>query len=118
MSIHDWEVGEEVAVRNSQYGGDLYQAVKINRVLKSFVETDDGKKWNHHGGRYPRQTYSLLHLVPMTPEIEIQVHRQRFLTYLVRVEWKEFNTEHLSQLVGTIFAMKRDEEQNGNPRSY
>ena len=65
-------VGDRVVVRRRDYRRESFDAPKsVARVLKKYLETDDGAKYTLDGQSYPRsQGYSAARLVLLTPAIE------------------------------------------------
>lgn len=69
MNELKWEAGQKVVV---VLRGEVQRVVHIRRVLKRFVETDDGCKWDLSGYMYPKQqTY-----MGMRIELYNQKHKQ------------------------------------------
>jgi hypothetical protein len=69
----------------------------VCRVLKSFVELNDGSRWKHSGSVHPRQEYSLHYIRPMTPELESKIRRARLVRRLKDFAWDSLGDEVLAE---------------------
>lgn len=68
MDELQFRVGDKVALISRGWAApELY---RVARVLKRFVELDDGSRWTHLGGPYPRDSLCFMHIRPWTPQHE------------------------------------------------
>lgn len=63
-SHSDYTVGMFVAVQS--YGWTAPEKHRVARVLRRFVELDDGSRWDHHGFPYPRNRSEYQRAEPWT----------------------------------------------------
>lgn len=75
-------VGDEVAVVARGGFGRGVWIRKVSRVLKRFVELDDGTQWSHNGQPYPREHYSTRRLRPVSGALRAEARRQRVIAIL------------------------------------
>lgn len=83
MSTSDFTVGDEVSMW-PQYGMRPVSIHKITRVLKRFVELDNGAKFGHDGWAYPKSHGGRAHIKHATDEDRKSVARQRALSKFKR----------------------------------
>jgi hypothetical protein len=103
MEKEAFKVGDKVAVRGEGLDRDNLRIEKVARVLKSFVELEDGSKFSHTGNPYPRREWSTVHMVRLTPELETLARRQRFVRFLdYGIKWDSLDTETLAEIVGIV----------------
>lgn len=82
---HEWSVGQTVA---KCYGGGHMGRVEkgvVKRIMKQFVELEDGSKWKLDGRQHPRgDGWHFSHIEPYTDE-----HREIRLRAIVQNELRE-----------------------------
>lgn len=79
-----FKLGDKVAiVTRNAVAPDMY---RVSRVLKRFIETDDGSRWTHSGQPYPRQPYSRVDWPPQHIEHWTERHtRARKIVDAIRI---------------------------------
>ena len=55
---------------------------RVNKVLKRYVELDDGSKWTQRGDPYPRESYPRTQLEHSTPSLIEQYRRHLYRSKL------------------------------------
>lgn len=98
----EFEIGNKVAIRGVGIDRDALQVRTVARVLKRFVELDNGSKFTHNGSVYPRQEYSSTRLLLLTPELEAEARRQSFVRFLGTRKWDSMPTETLAKIVSLV----------------
>ena len=99
-----WIVGDRVAIRGVRMDRDTLAITTIARVLKTFVETDGGAKFDHNGSVYPRREWTTTRLLRLTPELEAEARRQQAIRFLSVRKWNQFDTETLEKVVAVVKA--------------
>lgn len=101
MSQHEWKVGDKVA---APFGmdPDSFTVRKVERVLKRFVELNNGSQWTHDGHPYPHQQYNTRFIRPMTVELDAEIHRQRATRFLGKTNWTSLDTDTLDKIVELV----------------
>jgi len=87
----EWTVGQEVAVNGLGLSHTGVGIGKVKRVLKRFVELEDGSQWKHDGSKYPHESYSQRYIEPVTDEHCEKVRRQRVIRF---IEKRRYDREH------------------------
>lgn len=111
----EWTVGQEVAVSGLGLSRTGVALSKVKRVLKRFVELEDGSQWAHNGSSYPYAPYSCGHIEPLvTDEHRAKVRRQRMIRYIEKRRrdlqplWCEISTDTLAAVAKLL---SKDPEQ-------
>ena len=95
----EFEIGMKVAIRGETLEQDRLRIGKVTRILKRFIELEDGSQFSHNGSIYPRREWSTVNLYICTPELEEEFWRQRFIRVLGARKWDSLPTETLRELV-------------------
>lgn len=61
-----FEVGQKVAIVCRI--GSVPTMHRIKRIMKRFIELDDGSRWTHYGSPYPRRDWPGQHLTAWTEQ--------------------------------------------------
>ena len=98
---NEWKVGDKVAV---PFGINPKSMVarRVERVLKRFIELNDGSQWTHTGHQYPHARYRTRFIHPMTDELEAEISRQRAIRFLEKTEWGKVGTDTTKQIVALL----------------
>jgi hypothetical protein len=103
MASTSFKIGDRVAIRGgSVLDRDRLRLGTVKRVMKRFVELEDGSQFTHEGGDYPRREYTFTRLLALTPEVKAEARRQSFIRFLFRVEWGELETGTLAKIVSLV----------------
>lgn len=79
----EWTVGQEVAVLESSAFQRGLKLGKIKRIMKAFVELEDGSKWrNNDGYVYPNQEYSDNRITAATDEHRDRIKRNSIIRFI------------------------------------
>jgi hypothetical protein len=102
---NEWKVGDRVAAPIGMSRNSIV-ARKVERVLKRFIELNDGSQWTHTGHSYPHVRYSTRFIRPMTDELEAQISCQRAIRFLEKTEWAKVGPDTTKQIVAILNAEK------------
>ena len=96
------EVGDKVAVRGGYMNREAIEVHTVSRVLKRFVELENGAQFTHTGSAYPHRDYSTSFMVALTPELEAEARRQKFVRFLGSRKWDSYSTETLAKVMSLV----------------
>lgn len=102
----EWTVGQEVAVLESNAFQRGLKLGKIKRIMKAFVELEDGSKWRRKDGYvYPYSEYSDNRITAATDEHRDRIKRNSIIRFIEKQRdqphknpWQETSTKMLNQI--------------------
>ena len=107
MTDQNFKPGDIVVI--TEYGRPI-RATKIRRVLKKYVETEAGSKWNLHGEPYPKGYLSLSRrLQHATPEQMREVRWKELANKLHYLNWEQVDGEKLEAVAAIVLKRKDDD---------
>ena len=101
------KVGDKVAIRGVRMSRNALHLSMVARVLKRYVVLNDGSKFSLSGEVYPHQPYSMVHLLPLTEDLEKEAREQRFVRILNVTKWADLDFETLEKIVSLVLVADR-----------
>lgn len=105
----EWSVGQEVAITGGGMSRSHVSLTRVKRILKRFIECEDGSKFDHRGHPYPHAPYSHGYVEPATDEHREKVRRQNLVGYIERQRgenrWAKIPTDTLAKIAEALNAL-------------
>lgn len=82
---------------------------KVRRVMKRFVELNDGSRWSRTGKVYPSQEWSTSYMTPLAecpPGTATEIERERLAREMHKFDWHDVSVEKLRAIRGILEAEK------------
>lgn len=114
-----FKVGDKVTIIRQVLSGSIKEINFVKRVLKPYIELNDGSKWSHDGRQYPRSNrygWNSPRLEHTTDQHLIDIERDELLCRVLDKldKLKYHNTElTLEQLKTLDGAVPTFEDKNG-----
>lgn len=108
MRFEEFKEGDYVAVVGQILGKDIPVRRQVKRVMKRFVELNDGTKWTPTGYPYPQKTYPTQHIDHWSGEHAINFMLARVMVCANRVKTasctkpKEASLEKIKEAVDSL----------------
>jgi hypothetical protein len=75
----------------------------IKRVMKHFIELEDGSKWRLNGlGAYPHRRWDCAQLLEHTEELENEIRARNIGRWLSQVKYDGYSLQALQEIVALV----------------
>jgi len=110
----EWSIGQEVAITGRGMSRSHVSLTRVKRIMKRFIECEDGSKFDHRGHPYPYAPDSSVYMEPATDQHREQVRRQNLVRYIERQrfdsQWGEVPTDTLAKVAVILKTLTTREE--------
>jgi len=109
MSDQVWYEGQRVMTIVGHFSSPILRRRIVKRVLKRFIELDDGSKWTLDGWKYPRERWAQQRIHEETPELVDQWWKARLVASAKRLDLTGLSKDRLLSVLAHAVKLLREE---------